>query len=86
MAISNQPADEIDKEVNWTVVGRMRDLRNVFELVNDGLNDRTFTKQKFAHQRHEYIFHIRTNICHKLNAEDAQEFFREFFGNSVIDN
>src|SRR3990172_3803257 len=81
MAISNQTANEIDKEVNWTAMARMFDLRNVFELINDGLNNSAFAKQEFVHQRHENIFHVRTNTCHKLNAECAQEFFRELFGN-----
>ena len=39
MTISNQPAHEIDQEVNGTAMARMLDLRNVLELVNNGLDN-----------------------------------------------
>jgi len=49
----------------------MLDLRDVLELVNDGLHNGAFTKQDFVHQRHEHIFHVGVNACHKLNVESA---------------
>ena len=36
MAIRNQPTDEINQKVLWTSVSGVLDLRDVFELVNDG--------------------------------------------------
>jgi hypothetical protein len=36
---------------------RMLNLRNVFELVNDGLNDRPFAQQELVRQMHEPVFH-----------------------------
>ena len=62
-------------------MARMLNLRNVLELVNDGLHNRTFAQQEFIHQRHEHIFHVGTNTCDKLDVEGAQQFFKQLFGN-----
>jgi hypothetical protein len=44
----------------------MFDLRNIFELVDNGLGNRPFTQQEFVHQRHQSILHVRTDPCVEL--------------------
>jgi hypothetical protein len=39
VAVSNQSIEDIDAEVNGTAMPRMLDLRNVFELVDNRLDD-----------------------------------------------
>lgn len=43
---------------------RMLDLRNILELVNDGLDDNALAKQELIHQWHEHIFHVCTNTVY----------------------
>lgn len=38
----------------------MLDLRNVFELVNDRLDDRSFAQQELIRKVHEMILHVFT--------------------------
>jgi hypothetical protein len=40
-ALSNHTADKIDHEDNWTAKARMLDLRNIYEVVNHRLDDKT---------------------------------------------
>ena len=42
----DQTSSEVDKEVGWTAMMGMHDLRDVFESVDDGLNDRTLTQKQ----------------------------------------
>ena len=44
MAVSNEPSNQMDDKIGWAAVTRMLDLRNVLELVNDGLDDGPFTR------------------------------------------
>ena len=39
MAVDDQPCDQVDQEVDGTAMARMLDLRDVFELISDGLDD-----------------------------------------------
>src|SRR6266567_5053717 len=48
----------MDDKIGRTVVTRMLDLRDVFELVNDGLNNGPFAQQQLVRQMHELVFHV----------------------------
>ena len=50
MAVGNQPCDQVDQEVDGATMARMLDLRDVFELISDGLDDGSFSEKEFAHQ------------------------------------
>ena len=39
--VSHQPGDHVDKEVEWTAMAGMLDLRDVVQLIIDSLADRT---------------------------------------------
>ncbi|SDW41727.1 hypothetical protein SAMN05421882_101078 [Nitrosomonas communis] len=42
-SVSHQPGYQINKEVKWTAMTGMLDLRDILQLVIDALNDRAFT-------------------------------------------
>ena len=42
MTIGNQACDQVDQEVDGAAMARMLDLRDVFELISDGLDDGSF--------------------------------------------
>ena len=42
----DQTSSEVDSEVGWTAMMGMHDLRDVFESVDDRLNDRALTQKQ----------------------------------------
>jgi len=62
-------------------MARMLNLRNVFELVDDGFHDGPLAKEEFVHQRHEHIFHIGSNSGNELDVEGPEQFFTQLPGN-----
>ena len=71
MAISNESRQEISQEIDETAMTRMFNLRNVFELVNDGFRNGSFPQEEFVHQRYKHIFHIGTNASNQLDIEGS---------------
>ena len=45
MTVSNESCNQMDDKIRGTAMPRMLDLRDVLELVNDGLNNRPFAEQ-----------------------------------------
>jgi len=45
MAISNQASDDIDEGVYWAAMTSMLNLRDIFELIDDTLNDGSLTQK-----------------------------------------
>ena len=54
--VSNQTGDEIDEEVGRAAVAGVLNLGDILELVNDGLNDETFTRQQLVFENDESVF------------------------------
>jgi hypothetical protein len=52
MAVSNQSAQDVDKAIDWRTVARMLDLRNVLQLVDNGLNNRALAKHQTVIEGH----------------------------------
>ena len=48
MTIRNEPCDQVDQEVDGAAMAGMLDLRAVFELINDGLDDGSFAEKEFV--------------------------------------
>ena len=48
---------------------RMLDLRDVLELINDGLDDRSAAKQNAITPGHQLILHISAQLGNQLNIE-----------------
>ncbi len=59
----------------------MLDLGDIFELINDRLHNRTFSKQELIGQRHQQIFLIGTDASDQLNIKSVQQFVHHFFRN-----
>ena len=78
MTISNKPTNDIDHGIDGTAMTRMFNLWNIFELVNDRLNDWAFASEKLISQAHQAIFHIALWFGKELNAATGESFFYEF--------
>lgn len=50
-------------------MSRMFNLRNVLELVVNGLNNGAFTRQKLVMNTHKHVFHVATRFGKKLDAK-----------------
>ena len=50
MAIGDQAGDDIDETVGQAAMTSMLNLRNVFELIHDTLNDGSFAQDQFINQ------------------------------------
>jgi hypothetical protein len=58
MAVSNEPSNEMDDKIGGAAMTRRLNLRNVLELVNDGLDDDPFAQQQLIRQMPEPIGHV----------------------------
>jgi len=58
MAVGNQPSDQVNQEVDGAAMTRMLDLRDVFELIGDGLDDGAFAKQEFVGPGKQTVVHL----------------------------
>ena len=57
-AVGKKSSNQMDDKIGGTAVTRMLNLRNILELVNNGLNDRSFAQQQFVRKGHKMIFHV----------------------------
>ena len=80
-AIGNQATHQIDEEIHWTAMTRVLDLRDIFQLVNNCLDNRALSQQNLIEDRHEFVFHIRFDPNDELNVEICQEFFKKWLRN-----
>ena len=58
--------EEVDDEINNTSMAGMLDLRYVFELVIDSLDDRSFSEHELVSNGYQSIPHVLTNRSDKL--------------------
>ena len=58
MTISDQASDDVDKAIHGAAMASMLNLRDVFELIHDALDNRSFAQEEFIHQRQQAIFHV----------------------------
>ena len=78
-SVSNQTGDEIDEKVSRAAVAGVLNLGDILELVNDGLNDETFTRQQLVFENDQLIFHVFANRRDQLQSP-CEELFKERFG------
>ena len=62
MAICDQSRQHIDKEIDRTAMPSMLNLRNILELINDTLNNRSPAQQDFVQRQHQAVLHIFTQL------------------------
>lgn len=77
MTIGNQAANDVDKTIRRAAVTRMLNLRDVLELVNDGLNNRTLTREQLVTQPHEMVLHIAPRFGKELNIKSFKQMLGE---------
>ena len=80
-AVGDQTAHQIDEEIHWATMARVLNLRDVFELVNNRLDNGAFSQQNLVEDRHEFVFHVRFDPNDELKVEIAQEFFKKWLRN-----
>src|SRR5205085_6233714 len=70
-----KPSNQMDDKIGWAAVTRMLNLRNILELVNDGLNDGSFAQQQFVREGHKMILHVLAQ-----SGDEMQALFKEQLG------
>src|SRR5579859_5274248 len=80
ITVGNESRQQMHDKIGRTAMTRMLDLRNVFELVNDGLNNGPFAQQELVRQRHELVFHVFAQSGDELESLFKEE-LRERSGN-----
>ena len=58
MTKSNKACDQVSQEIDRVTMARMLDLRDVIELIGDGLDDGTFAKQELIRLVEHMIVHL----------------------------
>jgi hypothetical protein len=48
MAVGKKPGNQMNDKIGGTTMTRMLDLRNILELVNDGLDNRSLAQQELV--------------------------------------
>jgi len=81
MTISDQPGQHIDHKINRRTKTRLLDLGNVLELVNDGLNQSPFARQKLIGHDHQAVLHVLAQLGNQLDLEVLPELLKERPGN-----
>ncbi len=62
MAIGDQACDQVDQEGDGATMARMLDLRAVFELISDGLDDGSFSEQECVRPIEQAVVHLFTQL------------------------
>ena len=58
MAVSDEACDQIDQEVDRAAMARVLNLRDVFELISDGLDDGTLAQEELVGPVEQAIVHL----------------------------
>ena len=80
MAISNQATQDINKKVEYTAMSRVFDLRDILELIDNGLHNRTFPQHQAVFPEHQAILHIRSEFGDQLDGEGLVEIIEQRLG------
>lgn len=67
----------IDKKIGNAAMAGVFDLRNVFELIDNGFRDGPLGKQKFVGEQHQAVIHVRFYLGDRLNAKGLIQFFKQ---------
>jgi hypothetical protein len=70
--VSDQPTDDIDQAVDWAAMAGMLNLRNILQLVNDGLNDGTLAQKQAVAQGDEAVLHGSLELGNELHPNTLQ--------------
>ena len=62
VCVLDQARQQIDEKVPRATVAGVLDLRDVLQLIVDGLNQRPLTEQYLIQQRHQSIGHVAPDV------------------------
>lgn len=62
MAISDEANNNVHKSIDWTMMSRVLDLRNILELTNHSFDYSIFPTKGFIHQRLEAVLHVLSEV------------------------
>ena len=48
MAVGNEPSNQMNDKIDRTAMARMLDLRDILELIDNGLDNRPFAQQELV--------------------------------------
>jgi len=75
MAIRNQTTQHKDKEIRNTTMARVLDLRDILELTNNTLDDRSLVEQDAVGHGHQLVFHVHAQFANQLEIEPLKQRF-----------
>jgi hypothetical protein len=58
MAVGNEPSNQMHDTIGRTAMARMLDLRDILELIDNGLDNRPFAQQELVGEMDEPIVHV----------------------------
>ena len=67
VGVSDQATDHIDHEVGEAAVTGVFNLRDIFQLVNDGFDDGTLPLPEFVSHVHQAVFHVGFELGDELD-------------------
>ena len=78
-SVGDQAGDKIDDKVSRAAVTRVFNLRDILELVSDGLNHEPLTREQLVIENDESIPHVFADGRNQLQAA-CEELFKESLG------
>jgi hypothetical protein len=84
VAGGDQASEQMHEEIVGTTVTRMLDLARVFELINDGLNERTFAQEQLIGERKEPVAHVRAQLGDEAQPLTEKETLSEGRGDVAL--
>ena len=67
MCVGHQASQQINNKIIKTPMPRMLDLRKVFQLVVNRLDDEAFAQQAFIKKGHQFVLHIAPHTRDELD-------------------
>src|SRR5690606_15219142 len=77
VAIGRQAREQVDEEIEGAAVARVLDLADVFELIDDGLDQGAFAQQEPVGEVEELVAHVLAQFGDQAESVDDQETFSE---------
>ena len=56
MAVGTEPGGQMHDKIDRTALARVLNVLDILELVDNGLDNRTFAEQQFIRKVHEMVF------------------------------
>jgi len=83
VTVGDKPCEQVDEEIDGTAMTRVLNLRDVLEVVNDGLNEGTLAQEQLVGERHEGVAHILAQVRDEPQALREEELLSERRGDGA---